>query len=279
LTGAVQITPSLVNFPTTGVGSTSNPVTLTIANSSAAVELHDLKMAVSGGFKLVNGTCQAELAAGASCAVDVAFAPSAAGTQSGILTLTSSVLAAAATVPLTGMGFDFQATTSGASTQTVSSGQTAAYLFTLTPSPGSPAKFDLQCGAMPSYAACSFSPSSVTVAADSTGTPTLHITTSQSSSSALRPGSLGGWQAFPPIFAIAMLPWVLRYRRRLILPIVGVSLFAVIGLTGCSSSGGGSGGTPPPPVTHTTPAGTYSIPVVIGASGVQHTVTLTLVVD
>ena len=279
LTGAVQITPSQVNFPTTGVGSTSSPITVTMANSSAAVELEDLKLAVSAGFKLANSTCPAGLAAGASCTVDVAFAPSSAGEQSGTLTLTSSVLAAAATVPLTGMGFDFQAATSGSSTQTVSSGQTATYLFTLTPSPASPATFTLKCGTLPSYAACSFSPSSVTVAADSTGAPTLHITTSQSSSSALRPAFLGGWQPLSPIFAIVLLPLAWRGRRRLILPVLGTVLMAAAGMTACSSSGGGSGGTPPPPVTHTTPAGTYSIPVTISASGVQHTVTLTLVVD
>ena len=252
---------------------------MTIANSSAAVELEDLKLAVSAGFKLANSTCRAKLAAGASCTVDVAFAPSTAGAQSGTLTLTSSVLAAAATVPLSGMGFDFQATTSGASTQTVSSGQTATYLFTLTPSPGSPATFTLQCGTLPSYAACSFSPSSLTVAADSTGTPTLHITTSQSSSSALRPAFLGGWQALSADFRDRDASIGLAPPAALDSAVLGIALLAAAGLTACSSSGGGSGGTPPPPVTHTTPAGTYSIPVTISANGVQHTVTLTLVVD
>ncbi len=279
LTGAVQISPSQINFPTAGVGSTSSPVTVTITNSGAAVELDDLKLVVSAGFKLANSSCQAKLAAGASCTVDVTFAPSTTGAQSGTFTLTSSVLAVPVTLPLSGMGFDFQATASGASTQTVSSGQTATYSFTLTPSAGTPATFTLQCGSLPSYAACSFSPSSLAVAAGSTGSPTLQVTTSQSISSALRPVSLGGWEALPPVFAIILLPLALRGRRRMILPMLGVALLGAAGLTACSSSGGGSGGTPPPPVTHTTPAGTYSIPVTIGASGVQHTVTLTLVVD
>ena len=274
LTGAIQITPALVNFPVTGVGSTSDPVALTIANSSAAVELEDFSLQVSPAFKLGNNKCGTSLGAGASCTVDVLFAPANAGAQNGSLTLTSSDLAAAVTVPLSGMGFDFQATTSGASSQTVASGQTATYTLTLAPSSGTSATFTLKCGTLPAYAACTFSPSSVAVAANSTGTATLQISTSQTSSSALRPLSPGGW----PVLAILMLPLVLGRRRRALLPVLAVVLIAA-GLTACSSSGGGGGGTPPPPVTHTTPAGAYSITVTVTANGVQHPVSLTLVVD
>ena len=127
LTGAVQITPSMLNFPLTGVGATSSPITVTIANSSAAVELDNLRLSASSGFKTGNSTCGEELKAGSSCTVDVSFAPAAVGAQNGTLTLTSEQLAASVTVPLSGMGFDFQATTSGASSQTVSSGQTATF--------------------------------------------------------------------------------------------------------------------------------------------------------
>ncbi len=274
LTGAVQITPAQVNFPTTGVGSTSDPVTVTIANSSAAVELDNLSLSVSAGFKLANNKCASSLAAGANCTVDVSFAPATAGTQNGTLTLTSSDLAAAATAPLSGMGFDFQTGTTGASSQTVSSGQTATYTLTLAPSSDASATFSLKCGTLPAYAGCTFSPSSLTVAANSTGTATLQVTTSQTSSSALRPWIVGGW----PVLAVLILPLALRRGRRPLLPILLLLLVAA-GLSACSSSGGGGGGTPPPPVTHTTPAGTYSIPVTVSASGVQHTITLTLVVD
>jgi hypothetical protein len=277
LTGAVQITPALVNFPITGVGSASNSVTLTISNSSAAVELDDLNLSVSAGFKLGNNKCAAALASGASCTVDVSFAPSAAGSQNGNFTLTSTDLAASVNVPLSGVGFDFQAGAQGSSTQTVASGQTASYSLTLTPSFGSSATFSLQCGSLPVYAACVFSPSTVTIGAGATGTAGLQITTSQSGSSALRPISLG-WQALPPALAILILPLAGRRRARALSGFVALLLLASL-VTACSSSGGGGGGTPPPPVTHTTPAGTYSIPVNVSANGIQHTVTLTLVVD
>ena len=274
LTGAVQITPALVNFPVTGVGTTSDPVTVTIANSSPAVVLDDPSLQVSAGFKLGNNKCGSSLGAGASCTVDVLFSPANAVAQNGTLALSSSDLAAAVTVPLSGMGFDFQATTSGASSQTVAGGQTASYSLTLAPSSGSAATFTLKCGTLPAYAACTFSPSSVTVAANSTGTATLQITTSQTSSSALQPLILGGW----PVLAVLMLPLALGRGRRALLPVMASVLIGAA-LTACSSSGGGGGGTPPPPVNHTTPAGTYSIPVTVSATGVQHTVTLTLTVD
>ena len=278
LTGAVQMTPALVNFPTTGVGATSNPSTVTITNSSAAVALDNLNLSVSAGFKLGNNTCGASIAAGASCTVDVSFSPAVTGPQNGALTLASSALAATASVPLSGMGFDFLAAATGASSQTVASGQTATYLLTLTPSSGSSATFSLQCGSLPSYAGCAFNPANPGVTAGATGSVTLQITTSQTSSAGLRPGSLRGWQGIPAVLAIILWPLARRRGRRAFLVLLVVVLVG-FGLTGCSSSGGGGGGISPPPATHTTPAGTYPISVNITANGVKHTVMLTLVVD
>ncbi len=279
LTGAVQITPAQVSFPTTGVGSTSSPSTLTISNSSSAVALADLNLSVSTGFKMGNNTCGTSIAPGAGCTVDVSFTPATTGPQNGALTLASSVLAATVAVPLSGMGFDFQAASSGSSSQTVASGQTASYTLTLAPSTGSSATFSLQCGKLPSYAGCTFNPSSPAVAAGATGTVTLQITTSQSSSEAIRQGGVGRWQEIPAVLALLMWPLARRRGRGLFLALVVVLLAFAAGLTACSSSGGGGGGITPPPATHTTPAGTYSIPVTISADGVQHNVTLTLVVD
>jgi len=56
------------------------------------------------------------------------------------------------------------------------------------------------------------------------------------------------------------------------------ALLAILvgGVSSCASSGGGTGGQGS---SGGTPAGTYSIPVTAAASGVQHSVTLTLTVD
>ena len=276
LTGAVQMLPGLLTFPTTGVGTTSNPMTVTITNSGNTVALADLELVVTSGFKLGSITCGQSLPPGASCTVGVAFAPAAAGAQTGALTLTSSSLAAAAKVSLSGMGFDFQATASGASSVTIVSGQTASFTLRLAPSSGSSATFAFQCGTLPSYAACVFNPPSETVAAGTTGTAILQVTTSQTAAAEVRPPAFGSWTALPVGLALLVLPAAWRRRRFLVL----VCLLATLGVSGCSSSGGGGGGKPPSsPTTHTTPAGTYSIPVTVSANGVQHAVTLTLVVD
>jgi hypothetical protein len=278
LTGAVQITPSLLNFPMTGVGSASSAVTVTIANSGAGIELDNLHLSVSSGFRLGNTTCGQLLAAGGSCTAEIAFAPVTAGAQTGTVTLTSDQLAAAANVPLSGVGFDFQVATSGGTSQTVSSGQTASYLLSLVNPSGSTATFSLQCGSLPAYATCVFSPTSSTVGANATGSVSLHISTGLASS-ALGPAVVGWWQMGPPLLVIVSLPILRRGRRRVLLSFVALAFILATGLTACSSSGGGGGGSPPPPATHTTPVGTYSIPVLVSSTGVQHTVTLTLVVD
>jgi hypothetical protein len=57
---------------------------------------------------------------------------------------------------------------------------------------------------------------------------------------------------------------------------------AIAGLSNCSSSGGGGGGSPPggsTPTTHNVAPGTYPVSLVVSSGSVQHTVTLTLVVD
>jgi hypothetical protein len=167
---------------------------------------------------------------------------------------------------------------------TVSSGQTANYTLGLAPLAASAGNFTFQCGQLPSYAACIFNPSTETVAGGATGTEGVQITTGQSSSAQIMapaqiiaPAS-GGGRALTVAFAVLMLPLAWR-RRKLRFPIAVLAIL-LLGFSGCSSSGGGSGGTPPSsPTTHTTPAGTYTVPVTVTSSGVQHAVTLTLVVD
>jgi Abnormal spindle-like microcephaly-assoc'd, ASPM-SPD-2-Hydin len=279
LTGAVRITPAQVSFPITGVGATSSPTTLTIVNSNSGVDLNNLQFAVSAEFKTANDTCGVSLRAGATCALDVSFVPAKTGPQTGTLTLTSDQLESGAAVPLSGVGFDFQASVSGASSQTVSSGQTASYQLSVANPGGSTATFTLACGSLPSYAACVFSPSSTSVSANGTGSAGLQITTSQASSAAL-PAHIRLWRPLTALCVVVLLPLATRRRRRaLILPFLVVSILIASCVTGCSSSGGGGGGTTPPSAAHTTPPGTYSIPVIVSSTGVQHTVILTLVVD
>jgi hypothetical protein len=286
--GLVAASPIVIDFSQTGVGLLSSPVTVTLTNPSATSSLASFAVAVTAGFKVVNNACPSTLAAGASCTVGVEFVPASAGTTSGSLTAGSQALATGATVPLTGMGFDFSlcfgssitpcATTSS---QTIASGQTADYTLAITPLSGSSGSFTLVCGSLPSYSTCTFNPASESISANTTGKEQVEIATGQSTSSAhlLRPSA---WPVLSLACGLMLVPFAFRRRSRALLLVVLLALLAG-GVSSCTSSGiisgssGGSGGRSTG--VGVTPAGTYSIPVTVTSNGVQRQVTLTLTVD
>ena len=273
--GTLVAQPAQVNFPTTGVGQTSNAVAITLTNQSAIRSFDNLSLAASAGFQVTSNACPASLAEGHNCTVQLDFSPTAAGPQTGTLTVSSSTLTAPVVVPLSGTGFDYTQSVTGSASQTVSSGQTATFPLTITPE-GTSATFTFQCGSLPQYASCSFNPAALSVAANTSGTEAVHIATSETTVAEKRPGGFLG--AAPAVLACGgLLLWPLLRRRRgawILLILLAISAMAT-GL-GCSGSGGGGGGKV---TTLSTPAGTYTISVTTSSSGVQHAVTLTLVVD
>jgi hypothetical protein len=279
--GVAQIQPSVLNFPTTGVGTVSATQSVTIANSGTAA-FTDLAIAASGAFQLTATTCAATLAPGASCTGSVAFAPTVAGQQSGSLTASSSMLAATVQTPLSGMGFDFTTSLAGESSQTVSSGQTARYTLTLSPMSGSSGTFAFQCDTLPAHATCTFNPAGETVAANATGNVTVQISTGQGTTSGqLQAPPIGpAWRVLPVALGLIALPFAWHKRRKNLLFIAMLAL-AASGIVSCSGGGGGSGGvpTPPPQTSNITPAGKYSVGVTATANGVSHKLTLSLTVD
>jgi hypothetical protein len=276
---ALQVTPPVLSFPATGVGSTSSPITVTVANPGSVAGLSDLALAATAGFQLANNTCTPTLAPQAGCTVGVTFAPASAGTQSGTLTVTSSTLTTGATAALSGMGVDFTVTVSGSASQTVASGETGSYTLVITPLNGSAGAFTFQCGTLPANALCLFNPTTETLGSGVTGNVTVQISTGQSGSSA-RVASPLGWRVLPLACGFVLLPLAWRRRRNGLLLAVLLATVAG-GASSCSGSGGGSGGNPTNPTkgTNPTPSGTYSIPATVLSSGVQHSVTLTLTVD
>ena len=116
------------------------------------------------------------------------------GQQTGNLTVASSAMASGVQAPLSGTGSDFSASLSGASGQTVASGQTASFALVLTPASGSAGTFTFHCGALPANAACVFNPASETVAANSTGSVTVQVVTGISASAAYTSG-VAAWGA------------------------------------------------------------------------------------
>jgi hypothetical protein len=276
--GTVQTQPGLLNFPVTGVGATSDGLTVTLTNPSGGASLTNMKLAATGPFKVAGNTCPATLAALASCTASVVFAPLGAGPQTGSLTVSSNALAAGASLPLHGVGFDFTAASSGAPSQTVTSGQTASFPLTFAlVNQSVEAVVTLSCNTatgFPPYATCSFSPSAnARVPASSSGNATLLIATSQAQTTA----RLADWRIVPPACGLLLLPLALTRRRRALLVLM-LALLA-FGVSSCTSSGVFSGGGTPRTGPGITPAATYKIPVDVVSNNVKHTVTLTLIVD
>ena len=283
--GSVQAQPSFVNFATqsgsseTGVGLLSSPVTVTLTNPDNVNSLNSVTVAVTAGFKLVSTTCTSTLAAEASCAAVVEFAPVSAGAQSGSLIVTSSALPTGSIVPLSGMGFDFSITPSGSSTQTITNGQTADYTLVIMPLQGSQGVFSFQCSALPPNSACTFNPVSMSVPANTTGNVLVEIATGITTTTAKSAPPLT-WPALPLACGLALIPFARMRRRKALLLITLLVIFAG-GISSCTSSGVISGGTGTGSGSGTdiTSPGTFSVVVTATSNGVPHQVTLTLVVD
>jgi len=123
---ALTASPSSESFGNTAVGSTSpaQPVTVTNPGSSA---VSMASIGVTGPFTEANN-CGTSLAAGASCTVSVTFAPTAAGSATGTLSVNSSAPGSPLTVALSGTGTSTSGNTNLALNQPVTaSGYTQNY--------------------------------------------------------------------------------------------------------------------------------------------------------
>jgi hypothetical protein len=117
--------PSSVSFGSETVGSTSSARSVTVSNpGSAAVSM--ASVGVTGPFSETNN-CGTSLAAGGSCAVSVTFAPTAAGSASGTLSVNSSAPGSPLTVALSGTGTAAANTNLALHQPATSSGYTQTY--------------------------------------------------------------------------------------------------------------------------------------------------------
>ncbi len=117
--------PSSLTFAsqTVGVASTSQAVTVHNTGTAAASVG---SIATSGDFSQTN-TCGTSIAAGASCAVNVSFKPTASGTRTGALTITSNATNSPSTVSLSGTGAGTVSTNLAAGKATSESSHTDVY--------------------------------------------------------------------------------------------------------------------------------------------------------
>jgi hypothetical protein len=85
------VTPGQLSFGTVAVGSNSVALQLTVSNPGTGT-LTGLSFQSAAPFSVGSGTCGALLAAGGQCGAPVVFTPTAGGSQSGTVTVTSTSL-------------------------------------------------------------------------------------------------------------------------------------------------------------------------------------------
>jgi len=107
LDGAASPSPTNLTFPSQLVGTSSANQVVTLSNTGNA-NLTIGSIQATGDFGAANN-CPASLAAGSACTINVSFAPTAAGTRSGSVSINDSATGSPQTVALTGTGV----TTSG----------------------------------------------------------------------------------------------------------------------------------------------------------------------
>ena len=281
----VSLAPfSVLSFAATGVGIVSAGQTVTLTNNGG-VPLVIGGFALTGDFAVVAGsnTCGTTLPVNTACTLQVAFAPTAAATRSGLLTVTDNAASSPQTLPLSGIGVDFSLT-AGNSSATVSSGQSAVYPLLLTSASGVPGTAVFTCSGAPAHATCLIVPGTVALGS---GTATVTVTVATGTASAsIR-------QAGRTIWLVMLLPlglgalgrawgtrrsWGTRRAARLVCLAV---LCGLVGATGCGSSRLIPGGDAPvsPPTSVPTPVGTSTIVVSASSAGLVRTVNLSLTVQ
>jgi hypothetical protein len=98
----VSLSPSSLSFGDQLVGTPSTAQSVTLTNSGTTT-LTISNISITGDFSQSN-TCGSSLAAGANCAINVTFTPTATGGRSGAVTVTHDAPGSPHSVPLTGTG-------------------------------------------------------------------------------------------------------------------------------------------------------------------------------
>ena len=275
----VTLSSSSLVFASQQVSTTSLGQVLTITNTGNA-SLTISNIAASGDFSQTNNC--STVAANASCAITVKFAPTVVGKRTGTITITDSAPGSPHSVSLTGTGgsapsSDFSVTAASGSA-TISAGQAASFTLNLAGSGGFNQTVTLTCSGAPTSSTCTVSPSSLSMASGS-GTSQVNFQTTargmavpKSTSkreNSLRPEWVG--LMLLVLFVLVLLAQRNRFR--------GLRLVAVPALLlaiGCGSTGSKS---IPAQTGVGTPAGTYNLTVTGTAGSQTHTTNLTVVVN
>ena len=214
---------------------------------------------------------QTSFATAGSYAITAAYA----GDQNNAASTSSAV-----TITIATPDFTIAATPTSAS---VTPGQSASFTFKVSPVAGYSGTVKFSCGALPSMAACAFSPSSVTPSGGSPVSSTLTVTTTGATAALntdrpFAPWLPAGGLAIAGVMGLALAPRKIRRWNLQLRMLSWALLLASLSLPVMSCGGGSGNSTPSNPGT---PAGSYTISVSAAdsAGGPQHPVNLTLSVQ
>jgi hypothetical protein len=277
-----SLSPFSLTFSGQFVGTTGLPENITLTNNGD-VTLSISSIQASVQFGTSNG-CTTSLAVGVGCTISVFFDPSAAGTQTGTLTITDNAPGSPQIVQLSGTGMDFLMSSSTTS-QTVAAGQTATYPLTLAPLGGLNQTVSLTCSGAPSLSTCAVTPGSVALNGTASAPATVTVSTTAGSLAPpfgkVSPPSITGLGRLFWLYALLGLASVGALAgagKRRAAFLLGACLLVAMFWSAC---GGGA------QVVHTlgTPAGTYTLDVTATvtsaatSSTLTHVLKLTLTVD
>jgi hypothetical protein len=290
-----SLSAAVLTFANQGVGSTSAAQSVTLTNSgNSAMAISGITLSSATDFSSTNN-CPASLAAGANCAINVAFTPSVAGNRSATVNITDNSLGTTTqTVALTGVGtaVSLGGMDGGSTTASVPPGQTATFMLQAASSGGiaETVAVGVNCSSVPD-ATCNSNPNPVAVSGPTTGAFTVTvITTPYTAGSAPiadgeRRGPAGLMRRFSfriDALVFAMLLGMLLGARRSGArgirwgAMTALTIMIVVACFGCGGSGGGGGSSPP---AQGTPPGNYSIAVTATSNGVSQNLTLSLTIQ
>ncbi|HXP71850.1 MAG TPA: choice-of-anchor D domain-containing protein [Candidatus Dormibacteraeota bacterium] len=217
---AVSLSPSTLNFANQLVGTASAPVALTVTNTgTGALVIGSISFSGTNAADFAQkGTCTAPIAPAATCLINVTFTPTAVGPRTATMVLADNASNAPQSIDLTGaaMNFVIDPPNVGATSATITAGQTATYQLALQSIDGFAGPVTLTCTGAPAGATCTVIPTPVTLTANATAPFQVQVTTTARTISAnlVSPPTPQApqtppTQTFPPTLPVTTLPILL----------------------------------------------------------------------